>query len=75
MSETQLILELIGQLQTNFQVLNDHSGELTMLVAEVATKVEILMWLTGVLVTAMIGLFVERVSTLLVSRNNKNNGK
>ena len=82
MSEIQLILELIkaqtarlDALQTNFQVLNDHSIEWVEGMARVATQVEILMWFTGAILLAFIGIVAERIITSALAKKNGNGQK
>jgi len=76
MNETELLLKLLeaqgerlDALQVNFQVLNDHSIEWVTMMAEVSTKVELIMWFTGAVLLVFIGLVIERIWF------NRKNGK
>jgi len=82
MTDTDLILKLIEQqsqtisdLQRNFQILNDHSIEWVQGMTAVATKVDILMWLTGVILVVFIGLVVERLWASKKNGHNNSNNK
>jgi len=71
MTETQLLIKLVeaqgarlDALQGNYQVLNDHSIEWVQMIATVCTKVDIIMWITGVVLVVFIGLVIERLWTI-----------
>ena len=82
MSEIQLLLELvkqqsanIDQLAKSYAVLNEHSISWATQMAGLATKIDILMWITMVTAAAIIGIFIERLGSIIAHRKNGNTKK